>query len=140
VSAKLVLTGIDGLKTELQQLPGALAVYAQVKALSWAREAAREIRRRYPTGGQGRLQAGLQVVSTGRAAKAGATVVQNAQPRGNYFEYGTKKIRRTKSGARRGRMPATPLFRSTLPRMRQLYRNEVLAHMAAQGLTVTGGE
>lgn len=137
MSVTLTLTGVDGLKTELQRLPGELAVYAQVKALYWAREASREIRRRYPTTGQGRLQAGLQVVSTGRGARAGATVVQNAQPQANYFEYGTKKIRRTKSGARRGRMPATPLFRSTLPRMRQLYLNEVRAHMAAQGLTVT---
>jgi hypothetical protein len=140
VSAKLVLTGVDGMKTELQQLPGALAVYAQVKALYWAREAAREIRRRYRGTKSGRLEGGLEVLSTGRGTRAGATVVTNAQPLANFYEYGTKKIRRTKTGAKRGRMPATPIFRSTLPRMRQQYLNEVLAHMAAQGLTVTGGE
>ena len=62
----------------------------------------------------GRLSAGLQIIPTaGGGTKAGAEVVQNEQPLGNFYEHGTRKIRRTKTGAKRGRMPTHAIFAST---------------------------
>jgi hypothetical protein len=139
VSAKLTFSGVQEMQAELQQLAPALTAYAQGRAVFWAGESAREIRRRYPSWLSGRLAAGVQVVATaGGGTRAGATVVQNQQPLGNYYEYGTKKIRRTKTGAKRGRMPKHAIFASTSPRMRALFVAEVRAHLAALGFTVTG--
>lgn len=144
MSVSWTVEGVREMETTLRDLPGALAIEAQVKALRWAKQAATEIGRAYPGGTAGRLGRGLQVRTGGgqvRAGRthAGASVVQTLQPLANYYDFGTKKIRRTKRGATRGRMPKAGLFARVMPGIRYGFLHEVWAMVQARGVTVTGG-
>lgn len=142
MSVSWTVEGVREMEATLRDLPGELAIETQVKALRWAKQAAVEIGRGYSGGTGGRLGRGLQVLTGGgqvRAGRthAGASVVQTLQPLANYYEFGTKKIRRTKKGAKRGRMPKAGLFASVMPRIRYGFLHEVWAMVGARGVTVT---
>lgn len=109
----LKFAGMDAFRQALRQLPEDLAQEAAVIVQAQATEAKAQIQRAYPEGPTGNLRRGVTVEHNISKASAGSLVKSRAK-HSHLFERGTT-MRRTGSGANRGRMPEAPDNQKMVP-------------------------
>lgn len=139
MSAKLEITGLAEFREALRNLPQHLKAEAASIVVSAAEEAKREVQAAYPQGPTGNLKRG---VSMSVDAVSGAGVAARVKSNARHvfiFEKGTR-LRKTKTGANRGRMPVAPASQQAIPifiRVRRKMTAALIAMVQKAGLVVT---
>jgi hypothetical protein len=123
MSARLTFVGLAGLRDAFKRLPAELKAEAVTLVRDSATQAQRAIVAQYPAGKTGQLRAQVQVVSIPAATYGTAAAVKSQARYARFFEEGTR-VRQTKNGWNRGRMPAANVLVPTMIRVRAaLYRD-----------------
>lgn len=142
MSVTLTWSGLQEFKTALHQLPDELKDEGAVIVERAANDAAREIEAGYPIGPTGNLKRGVTVTRDPSQSRLGVRVtVRSRAKHAHLFERGTKGLRRTHSGANRGRMPEAAQSAKMIPKAQRVRRRmvtDLIALVRRAGFQVTG--
>lgn len=140
MSASVKLEGLDELRAELRQLPETLKSEAASIVLEAAESCKRETQAAYPSR-TGNLRRGVTMnVDANNRAGVSARVKSGAHHAHLYDRQTPSNVRKTNSGANRGRMPAAPEAQRMIPiaiRARRRMVMQLIDMVQRQGLEVT---
>lgn len=135
---RLILDGMDDLKTALRKLPVEMRDEAAEVIDHTAEITASSLRQSYPRGDTGNLRAGVKV-SHERSTFGASATVKSTSPHAHLFEFGTQN-RTTRQGWRRGKSPEhkadglVPIAQRNRKRMNQ----QLIDIVRKAGFDVTG--
>jgi hypothetical protein len=109
----LSLDGMNELRETLRALPAELRQGVNQIVVGAAQQAEQDVRNGYPSR-TGNLRGGVQMETQQNGLYIAAKVASTA-PHATIFEKGTK-VRHTKNGANRGKMPAAPDSARMIPK------------------------
>ena len=137
MATRVVWTGMNEYKQLLLQMPDTMSGEAAKLAESTANSAAFDIRSVAPVV-TGNFQKSVQVVKLNRGRYQPGSQVKITAPHSHLIEWGTK-LRQTKGGANRGRMPALRLIIPRIIKWRQRYTDLLKAALLRHGATRVSG-
>lgn len=125
--AKMQMEGLKEFRVELKKLPAELVADSAAVVFAHAEDAQRQIAAGYPQGPTGNLKAGVTVERQQGNRRVFARVRSRAA-HSHIFEKGTK-VRTTREGWNRGRMPPAPESARMIPKVIRLRRRMELVLM-----------
>jgi hypothetical protein len=132
-------TGLETFRNELRRLPEHLQDEAARIVVAAASEAQKDVQAAYPVGPTGNLKRGVRLNVESQSRLGARAVVRSTAQHAHIFEKGTK-IRRTRTGANRGRMPEAPVNQQLSPiaiRARRRMVEALIKLVQSTGLTVS---
>lgn len=125
--ARFHMEGLDEFRVELRKIPAGLVADAAAVVFAHAEDAQRQIAAGYPQGPTGNLKRGVVVERQKGNLRVFARVRSRA-PHAHLFEKGTR-VRTTREGWNRGRMPPAPEAARMVPKVVRLRRRMELVLM-----------
>jgi hypothetical protein len=134
---KLTFVGMLEFRKAMHELPSRLRAEATAINVSEASAAMNTIAAGYPVKTR-TLKAGLRLEQ--QSNPYGSSVkIRNLALHSALYEYGSE-MRYTDEGAKRGKMPARPLFIPTAIRHRRRAVSRIVDKLRSEGFTITGSE
>ncbi len=139
MSVKIQWSGLEQFKAELRNLPEHLQDEAAKIVIAAATSAHQDVKAAYPTGPTGNLKRGVKLTIESQSKLGAKAVVRSNAFHAHLFEKGTR-LRKTKAGANRGRMPEAPDSQQLIPiaiRARRRMVSALIELVQSIGLEVT---